>query len=468
MKTTVCLLLVTISCCFNLAASNCGKKCSSVCRQSQLNDVTCLQKAMYRNMPATVGAMANVLCVYDMFKVSENKVEIVRAIRNLQETAGCNLANLLGSGATYEALSLDVNGFLQYLLRCIHDLLINLNIGDYTIPQCGPVKPLLTKVHKILLLYSVPSFNGQSQTTIPIDRVSRLLALIQIRAPELFQPLLEVLVGSSALVRELVLSLSRLTGEVIKTVGDMGKRLDKITPMVTDVTGSRIKSIGGTAGSVMGSQGLLSGVTGLLPSALNSVTDLVGNTIGTVTRSVEGLLGEQDGGLLKTATELIGNLADSKTGILGSVGGVLGGVPLGIVTGFVPKLLDGAGGNSPLGIVTNALPNLLGGVLGTSGSGSNNGPTKIMPNPLWGSGNYDSATIPASGSVTGSLGGNVGHSASGQLGFDLGRPILNTGYPGGSMMENGGGNDVGGSISESGVSRATDTSAYGFTSISLK
>lgn len=405
-------------------------------------------------MPATVDAMTNFLCVYDMFKVSENKVEIVRAIRNLQEIAGCNLANLLGTGTTLEALYLDVNGVLQYLLRGVHDLLITLNIGDYSIPQCGPVKLVLRKVHKTLFLYSVPSFNGQSQATIPIDRVSRLLALIQIRSPRLFQPILEVLVGSGVLVGELALSIASLTRGVFKTVGAMGNRLDESTPMVTDVTGGLLKPIEELAGSLTGSNGLLSGVTGLLPpvmKSVNGVAHTLGNTLGAITHSVKGVLGRPDGGLLKTATGLIGKIANSKSSILGAVGGVLGETK-----------------SAPLGVVADMVPDLLGEVLWTSGSGSNNGPTNIIPNPLWGSGNDDSANIQASGEVTGSLGKNVGISTVGELGLDLGRPFSNTGYPGGSMMENGGVNDVEGSISKSGVSTATDTSNYDFSSRHLK
>ncbi|XP_040200668.1 uncharacterized protein LOC120932394 [Rana temporaria] len=469
MKIAVCLLLVAISCCFNPAASNCERRCASVCRQSQLTDVTCLQNAMFKNMPATVNAMTNVLCAYDKAKVSENKVVVVIAIRNLQEITGCNLANLLGAGTTLEALSLDVTGYLQNLLRGIHDILMTLNLGDGIIPQCGSVKSLLTKTGSILSLYFVPSFIGQSQATRPIDRVTRLLALLQIRNPKLLQLVLEVLLGPGVLVRELIVSLSGLPGVVIKNVGDLGKKLDGTTAMVTDVTGSLLQSSGGTAGSVTRSNGLLSGVTQLVPTVLqvvNSAVHTIGDTLEKVTNSVEGLLGGPDSGLINTATGLIGNL-DSNTGILGTVGSVLGepkSGPLGIVTEIAPNLLDGVlGANGPLGSVANIVPELLGGVLGTSGSGSNSGPTRIIPNPTWGS---DSTAIQASGEVTGGLDGNVAMSAGANL--DLGRPISNTGYPGGSMIGTGGVNDLGGLFSESGVARAADTSAYRMTSLRLK
>ncbi|XP_072259085.1 uncharacterized protein [Pyxicephalus adspersus] len=447
MKIAVGFFLVAISCCFNPAASTCVKSCSSACQQNQLNDVACLENALIKDLPGTINAMTNVLCTYDKFKISKSKAPILRTIQDLQVVAGCSLHNLVETAITLEDLSADVNGALLHLLRAILDLLHHFNIGDYSIPHCGPLKPLLAKTSKVLYLYGVPSFNGPMQA-VGINGVSRLLSMVQMQSPELFQRVAEAIVGPSILVRELAMTVGGLTGTVMKTVGDMGKTLNRATDILTGTAG------GLATGVVRRSNGLLGVVTDMVPSVLDSVGNVVhtvGNTLGAATGAIQGVTRVLDGpsGVLQTATRLIGSNGGPLGGIFGGGGSGSKADNLGSATKENPNLLGGI-----LRPATQVVPGLLGGGLGVAGSPND-------PNLSGGSGRDGLASLLASGTVSGNLGDNIGLSAGGNLGLSLGSLISNTGMPGESTMENGGVINARGSIPIADVSRARDTTAIG-------
>ncbi|XP_072254775.1 uncharacterized protein [Pyxicephalus adspersus] len=453
MKIAVGFLLVAIGCCFNPAASTCVKSCSSACQQNQLNDVACLENALIKDFPGTINAMTNVLCAYDKFKISKSKAPILGTIQDLQVVAGCSLHNLVGTAITLEDLSADVNGALLILLRAIHDILLQFKIGDYSIPLCGPLKPLLTKTSKVLYLYGVPSFIGPMQP-VGINEVSRLLSLVHMQSPELFQKVIEVIVGPSILVRELAMTVGRLTGTVMKTVGDMGKTVNRATDILTGTAGGLLQPRREATGVNRRSNGLLGVVTDIVQPVLDSVGNVVhtvGNTLGAATGAIQGVTRVLDGpsGVLQTATGLIGSNGGPLGGIFGGGGSESKADNLGSATKETPNLLGGI-----LRPATQVVPGLLGGSLGVAGSPSD-------PNLSGGSGRDGLASLLASGTVSGKLGDNIGLSAGGNLGLSLGSLISNTGMPGEDTMENGGVINARGSIPIADVSRARDTTAIG-------
>ncbi|XP_056425438.1 mucin-19-like isoform X2 [Hyla sarda] len=278
-----------------------------------------------------------------------------------------------------------------------------MNVESLSTPLCGPLKPLLTKVTRMLYILGIPSLDGRIQNVAMINGGKRLFKTVAVRSPGLLTYLLELLLGPGSTLTDLMGLIGGLTEGVGKTVkeltsgiGDFTETLSGVTEGVGKTLGSLTPEVGGVTGTVGGItgglgkngggltsgvgevSGMLGGVTGGsiggLTSGLTGATDLVGGLTGSLVDSgVTEMLGDVAEGIGDTAAELTNTLGEATNG-LGGVVGILNTVPevtkaVSGLTGEVVKTVESVANGlvSPSGVVGG-----LTGILGTGLLGGTN------------------------------------------------------------------------------------------------
>ncbi|CAJ0957086.1 unnamed protein product [Ranitomeya imitator] len=212
----------------NLASASCMSRCANSCQQTQIADVTCLQRALAKNKVATIRAIANVLCAYDRSKAMRNKMELIKALRLLQEPTRCDLLR----GFTMEELNSDVDNTMQDALWTLVNVLSPLNVGYLSTPLCGPLGPLVAKITQMLYTRGIPNLDGIWNVA-GINGGKGPLGTVTNVSPGLVNLVLKLLLGDEKGL------LSGVTG----TVGGL-------TSAVTDLTGSTTRLISDLLGGI--------------------------------------------------------------------------------------------------------------------------------------------------------------------------------------------------------------------------